>query len=80
MTTDNELTLPDRKDVEEEMVSLLRSVGERNHRKPNSLMNLLKGKSYPKPNKTSMASWPPFKGALSADNRNLGKFNSQNLH
>ena len=65
--------MPDRKDVEEEMVALLRSMGDRNHRKPASVMTFLAADTYPSPNKKNLVVWPPFKDTSGADARNLGK-------
>ena len=55
------------------MFALLHNMGDRNHRKAGSMTKFLEDASFPSPNKKALAVWPPFKGPLGADSRNLGK-------
>ena len=64
---------PDRDEVEQELVSLLRSTGMRNHRSKPVQIDLLAKDDAPTPNKNSPGLWPAFKGPLPQDGRNLGK-------
>ena len=63
---------PDRNQVEEEMVTLFRQGGLRNHRSKKDMANLLEGEQAPNPNKNKGAIWPAYRGPASTDARNLG--------
>ena len=63
---------PTRDNLEEELVSLLRQFGSRNHRSRKNQLELLGGDAAPKPNKKKGAIWPPYRGTSTAEQRNLG--------
>ena len=67
---------PDRNQVEEEMVTLFRQGGLRNHRSKKDMANLLEGEQAPNPNKNKGAIWPAYRGPASTDARNLGNADS----
>ena len=63
----------DRDSIEEELVSLLKSLGSRNHWGKPAQADLLTKDTYPEPKKNSPGIWPAFKGSSSTNRRNLGE-------
>ena len=64
--------MPDRDELEEEFVELMRNVGRRNHRSKQDVMSLMAAEAAPQPNKNRVALWPAYKGPRSQEVVSLG--------
>ena len=65
--------MPDRAEMEEELISLMRQAGRRNHRSKQDQGKLLAAETAPQPNKNLVTIWPKYKGPVTQEQPILGR-------